>query len=709
MAAESYKNQKMIDAKTLRLVTRSGLQAFASGHVLDGIAALQTLLPYCSREDIVRADAESLEKNYHYMLSFLRDGGHDEKRGEVLAKLRKKGVSLLEKACRAIRLSIDDDRYAKALHRLEENYDTPIRTAVIEKWNSLLTPEETSSTQDDLFDLLWTSPLWSPQDTALWFDFLSGQQDMVQQHLSGAVFLSLWEHYDAEKMQLLALLADSSCHRTRLAAACYLLLLRLRHAEIDALMPPLPDSMLSRKGRHIISQVQYELLLMLVSEKDMEHELKEAEELSRSLLSPGKTLNLGGIKDLISLKGRYLRNRLKRGLDINLAKVPLLHSSEYMHRISHWFLPFDKNHPLFQSVLIDEQGNEKRHLSALLDLIVDCDVDKLATLYLAASDKDFSKAVQQLDTSELPDVTGAVVPEYSLRYIVQDLYRFFLHSLLVPFAVNPFRMKLTLFDFPELFRLIPADDVVKECELLYELGRDNQVMSALDELMKRKGATASALLLKAKALRRQKKLSEAIGQARSAEMLEPDNTEVLRFLIECHALQKRYDEELEYLQRLVELMPDEVRLRRLMPFTMARAGKKEEALRLFFELDYESDDAGDEYRQLVAGIADTALALGKTDVAGRYTEKELTLDGKERWKALLRLGHVRLIEGNLHDSIASYEQALGCLREQGKEAKMALAAFDESRELLLSQGISTDDFLLVRDIMQAAADKMPLL
>ena len=101
----------MIDAKTLRLVTQNGLQNFAEGRVLDGIAALRTLLPYCPAETILHAEAESLEENYHRMLSFLREGGNDEKRGEVQAKIQRQGVHLLVQASRAIRLTLDSDLY----------------------------------------------------------------------------------------------------------------------------------------------------------------------------------------------------------------------------------------------------------------------------------------------------------------------------------------------------------------------------------------------------------------------------------------------------------------------------------------------------------------------------------------------------------------------------------------------------------------------
>ena len=272
----------MIDAKTLRLITQNGLQAFAQGRILDGIAALKSLLPYCTNEAVICADAESLEKNYHYMLSFLRGGGDDEKRNEVQTKIQRSGISLIEQTGRKIRLHLNDDRYSEAFNRLQSTYSEPM-SILFEKWDSLLTPEERSDIQDDLFDLLWTSGFWTPQDLAFWYGFITEQHDMVQQHLTGALFLSIWEHYDGEKMQLLCLMAESECRRTHITAVAYLLLLRLRHKEVTALMPTLPECCLSRKKR-LVADTCYEMLLMLLSEKDMKQELEEAERMENDKL-----------------------------------------------------------------------------------------------------------------------------------------------------------------------------------------------------------------------------------------------------------------------------------------------------------------------------------------------------------------------------------------------------------------------------------------
>ena len=693
----------MLDAKTLRLITQNGLQAFALGRVLDGIAALRTLLPYCATATIVSAETESLEENYHRMLAFLRQGGNDERRNEVQAKIQRQGVALLEQANRAIRLNRNCDIYCNTLNRLKEVSGG--QNALLNKWHSIMTPEETGEVQDDLFDLLWTAPFWTAEDTAFWYDFLLKQRDMVQQHLEGAIFLSLWEHYDAEKMQLLNLLAESECHRTQISAIVYLLLLRIRHKELVPLMPSLPKSLLSRKGKPQIAQVQYEMLLMLVSEKDLEKEMQEAEGITKELLSGKQALNAKNVKDIISLRGRYLRNRLKRGLDINLSKVALLHTCDYMRRVAHWFQPFDKTHPLFQSVMIDEKGNEKQNISHLVDFIMDCDVDKLTMLYLVANDKQFSKVVQQLDEQELPDMENAVIPPYTFRFIMQDLFRFFMHSPLSSQLINPFRQEETLLHFPEFAKLFSIEDTVNSCQLLFELGRLKPVLGILDNIIQREGASASALLLKAQVLKAQNKFGEAINQARSAEMLEPDNPDILRFLFECYARQNRHEEELEYLQKLAEVMPEGKTLPRLIASAIDKVGRREEALNLFFKLDYEASEDDEDYEILVSSIANTALALDKLDIAERYTKKELELSNGEKWEAHLRMGHIKLLGGDWKSALDSYEQFVNTFSKMfGQEASIALARFAQSQEMLIQKGIKREDFLLIYDALKASTE-----
>ena len=689
----------MIDAKTLRLITQNGLQAFAQGRILDGIAALQSLLPECADRSVIFAEVESLEKNYHYMLSFLRNGGDDEKRGVVQKKIQRTGTFLLEQINRMTRLQRGEDRYSETFHRLQNTYAAPL-TDLFKKWDNLLTPEERADVQDELFDLLWTSDFWTSQDMAHWYDFILEQHDMVQQHLAGALFLALWEHYDREKMQLLYLLTESECERTRITSVAYSLFLRLRHKEINSLLPPLPDCCLA-KGSNLVADTFCWTVNMLLSEKDLNDELEEEAKINARYVNTWDEGETAHIKALVTLKARYMRNRIQRRLDPNLNKVSLLHNCKYLKRVAHWFLPFDKNHQLFQSLMIDKKGNEKQQLSKLVDLMMDCNVDKLALIYLTANEREYSGAARMLEQHSPLDLTNAVVPKYTMRYVIQDLFRFFTHSPLSRQLSNPFREELTMFDFPEMAAHIHAKACLVCCEFLLELERPKQVVAALDMLIKRDGASASVLLLKGQALKQMKQYREAISCARSAELLELDNTNILQFLADCYKVLHRYEEVLEYLQRIAEIHPGNRTLDFLIAGTMSEVGREDEALQMLFKLDYESTENDEDHGDVLSYIADIALSVGKLDIAERYTEKAQEYFGGSHALSKLRAGHIMLLRGDWKGSLDNYQAFLSlyCQQEK-KDMSYALHRWNSDRKMLIEKGIEEADLMLIFDILQ---------
>ena len=135
---------------------------------------------------------------------------------------------------------------------------------------------------------------------------------------------------------------------------------------------------------------------------------------------------------------------------------------------------------------------------------------------------------------------------------------------------------------------------------------------------------------------------------------------------------------------------------------MAKTGRNEEALQLFFQLDYENPE---EDVNTITCIAVTALALDKLDIAERYTEKEMQLTEGKNWLSYLRMGHIHLLRDNWKNSLDSYEQFINTFcKETGKDVKKALTIFNETQELLTSKGISQEDLLLIHDILQAASD-----
>lgn len=149
-------------------------------------------------------------------------------------------------------------------------------------------------------------------------------------------------------------------------------------------------------------------------------------------------------------------------------------------------------------------------------------------------------------------------------------------------------------------------------------------------------------------------------------------------------------------------MPEDKRVQKLIPLTMNKVGRKEEALKHLFKLDYESTENDDDYNEILSHIADTALSLGKLDIAERYTEKVLERQNGKDAEALLRAGHIKLLQGDWKSSLDNYEQFVNLYcKQHNEDISSALSQWNKNREMLIEKGIKESDLLLVRDIIIA--------
>ena len=314
----------------------------------------------------------------------------------------------------------------------------------------------------------------------------------------------------------------------------------------------------------------------------------------------------------------------------------------------------------------------------------------------------------------------AQVPPFSPRIVMQDLYRFFGHSPLSSQLTNPFKKNAYPAYFSVFFPLLTSPQQVSLAELLLELGQEKLTIRLLQKAIETEGASAPALLLLAKAHDGQGDLARAISLAQSAELLEPKNTDALRFLAESYARQGRYNEELEYLEKLKALSPAysapeggsspfkeeaEVGLALLIAAATAGAGREEEALQLYFRLDFEMPEDAESRPLVYSAIADIALSLGKLDVAERYTEKELQARPSGVPEAQMRMGHIRLLGGDWKGSIGHYTEFINTyVQQNGGDANIALSKLNGQWTLLRKKGIGETDLQLIHDILQASAN-----
>ena len=114
----------------------------------------------------------------------------------------------------------------------------------------------------------------------------------------------------------------------------------------------------------------------------------------------------------------------------------------------------------------------------------------------------------------------------------------------------------------------------------------------------------------------------------------------------------------------------------------------DEALTRFFKVDYLKPD----YSKAWRAIGWCAFLAGRYDRATEYYDKLLA--GKPSANDCLNAGHVYLINHNIQRAVSLYRQ---CGIMMGKDEFEA--EFNKDRTILMSKGISEQDFPLILDLI----------
>ena len=246
----------MIDNATLKVLHRQVSDLLLSYHLADGLEGIGLVTRECNDQQQARS-LESLSLNYDKMLDFLEQNGKDDNRSQIQDELQREAFHILNSAVRQVRIERAEDTYGRSYKRLILTYGENVRQFLRDEWNRQQGMTERYETQDLIFDLLWTMPLWDSKDTADWYEFISRQDTLVQQHFTGGVFLSCWEYFDTEKITFLRLMADSEHDEVHSLCATLLALIIIHY---ERLIPVYPSSKSvpsesDRKFRSIVSNV----------------------------------------------------------------------------------------------------------------------------------------------------------------------------------------------------------------------------------------------------------------------------------------------------------------------------------------------------------------------------------------------------------------------------------------------------------------------
>ena len=673
-----------IDAATLNSLAFSTLDDLNNRHISEAIDKMSFLIQN-GHDDQSRAEFEELRTNYHAMLSFLSQGGTDEHRAEIQDNIARQVWRVLQRITRIIRLNHSDDAYCKTYTLLTEQGSDA--HSLMQQWSFTPPSEERLMLQDQLFDTLWTSPIWKPADATMWDEFIQRQDDLVQEHLLWAIFLSCYEYPDQEKLSLILKMAESADYRISRVAITALTFILRQHGDILSSLGILSPSMLSPKQLSIILQIEHEFALMLASQKDTERETDELDALPQDDI--GETL-----KKAFKIKVSYIKRRVALGYDHNLTRLSLLHSSKFFSKCSHWFLPFDRSHPLAQSLTLGDDGQTNDFLSRFAEVSNDCDVDKYAMCEMINNNQVLARSMaEQMQQADLP-LNNMDLPDMTLRHMMQNLYRFFTQSPICKSLPCPFH-DIHMLISDQSFRRADSEELCTHCvRTLMDAEEFVTASIVLESMAQQYGASAELMILQGNCYEHRDRISEAYRCYTQAALLEEPDESLAQSLYRCSMSLKKKEEQIRWLDVLIQKQPDHVSLlfQKASFFTEEKRWK--EAREVYYHILYDHS----EDMEALRGIVTCEMMLQNIPAAQKYSEKLMEDPAPNPWSSRTLLGNLAFIQGDWKKAKAYYTSAAECyIREKNGTYATYLEQYEKQREFFLSNNISKVDADLMRD------------
>lgn len=675
---------RSINISTLKQITDSVYEELHAKHISEAHDKLSVLVQY-SQDNQIRADFEELRVNYCAMLNFLTGGGSDDNRATVQARMLQRSWEMLTRVRRDVRLRTGSDTYSKTATKLAQ--DGNDARSLMQQWTSTLPSEERFTLQDTIFDYLWTSPLWSNTETALWHKFIQRQDYMVQQHLLGALMLAVWEFPDLEKLSVITLMAESENKRTRLTAITALVFINQQYGhELEELAGYSPSTLCTTLLPTVMA-VQKEFILMLASKVSFEHEQNIINNLPKDDTATA-------IREAMNIKLDFVKRRLASGLDPNFSRMSTLHSCRFLSICSHWFLPFDTSHPLVQSIIMGNDGKENKALNKMAEVITDCDIDKYAMCEMIDSNKRLAQSLsEQLEQAGMAP-QDAKQPDMTLRHIVQNLYRFFTQSHVSRDVRNPFAPYQLLIN-QQRFRTNDGESIYLDCaKILYNAKEYDAALLLLDSMMQQYGASQALLKLKAKCYQQAGRDQEAYSCYTQAMFLDEDDWYMMNILVLCCEKLGKRKEMYHWLDKLLEKNPDDKTLLLRKAESLEEDGRWNDALQLYHRISYLCPTDAEAIVDIVRGEFMTC----NVDAIKKYITKIEDLESNLTWTVTMLRADLCFIQNNWKAAKAYYTTALYTFLDEGEFTIDDFRYnFERHRDMIKANGISNDDINLMWD------------
>lgn len=720
-------------------------QLVTSEKLHDAFIILRDLAEYSNKSDL-KIQLDNYKETYHNILKYSFGEIEDPKKKEVYYRLLRNVIELADEVYESVIVAKNLLHYSKIkndyknlpenIKLLTESYRwdpniTMNKTGTIdEEIDTGLLQKEHKKELNKLFTIFWLTDTYRDAEITLASDFINSENYYWPDKclIITAIILSLQRHFDETKLNILSEAYKHGGDQVWQRALIGMLITLYQYNNRIKFYPKILKLLDKMHSDINIEKHVEAIIIQFIKTRDTE---KIAQKFREEII-PEMTRIHSRIYDKLNMKELLqdplsddknpdwehvfhdspgLINKLEElsmlqmeGSDVMLSTFSMLKQFDFFNTLSNWFVPFYKENSDMLYALKDDSGSfdAGKFATGMEKSSILCDSDKhsfcLNINRMPAKERSMMvemftmemKAMEEMaDDDEL--LNKPTHERVVFTHFIQDLYRF---NKLYFYKKEFFDIFSTRTDFhnSEFFaRLVTDESIVRNIgEFFFEKGH---YQDAIEVFMKIDTTTDNFELWQKIAYSWQKlgnyeNALEFYLKADLADIRKPWNIKKIAL---CYRRLGNDSKALDYYLDAEKLEPENLQIQANIAHIYFDRKDFEKAMNIYFKIEYLAPDNN----KIQRPIAWCAFMLGKLDIAKKYFEKILEIEGSRH--DLLNLGHIEWCLRNKQKAIERYQQSI---TKAENNFDWFADEFIGDSEILIGNGIDPVDVSLMRDYMK---------
>lgn len=398
---------------------------------------------------------------------------------------------------------------------------------------------------------------------------------------------------------------------------------------------------------------------------------------------------------------RELSEMQEEGSDIMMVTFSQLKTFPFFNTMSNWFLPFDTSHSHLR---------ELREMdSALFETILEqespfCDSDKYSFSFAFCSLPRQQREMMMGQLNQAMDQAQEMIrearqksarPEFdeAVNRYIRDLHRFYKYYRNRGEYSNPFASSFPFQELPVIGEILSEEETVTlVAEYYFKRRLTSDALPLFESLSRERGDNGTLWEKLGYCYENAGMHEEALKRYTTAEFFNPESKWIMRRMAWCNHITGHYDTAAEYTRRLLQQSPDSLNLLLHLASSLEKAGKHDEALEIYFKVDYLKGGDPAVWRYITWG----EMQRGNLEKARKYLVKSM-IDGTTVEDALYE-GHLHVLSGKYTEAVESYARAIQMYKEEHRDSEESAARLKRRIELrirtqLTDLGVADSDLL----------------